>query len=271
MLVTNETKQKFRSRHGLDTLPAHLATKGVAANWSALKAHVENSRVAAGMKLIEPPPQVHRAGLASRTWSWSGPHARFSVTVFVVGEGSGRAREHFVELGTTHSMLDDPYSRTKTQIGDLSLSIGGVPPTSIAWLYYNTCVQVDDFGTGADLERIAGVIQAFMEPFLVADFTPQIPAVKAVASTARVTEGDVVTIDIQLGARTGPLSFAPSVREQYPTLLEPTTSDADGLKHAFRAVTPGSTRLEVLVVDASNLLSPTVSLPLEVIPGGKQP
>ena len=253
----------FKERIGIKTVPGLDATDGIRADWQALPTVI--SRQVSPLKLhwnqvipIEP-------GLAKATFSWKRGTGSIEVWVFVSGIGPGHVREHLVLLASRTSRLTIPYERGPAHLGDVAIQHVAGPSTTINWTFRNVLVHVDNAGTGTPVEPIARAIQQYMEEHLaerISSYAPKVDDLEVVPRSIRV--GDEVRLRVMLAKGTLAETLETSIDQGSERLLN--AENITALSGTYRAKRPGRSRIDILLVDRKTLLSPALSVPIEVLP-----
>jgi hypothetical protein len=104
-----------------------------------------------------------------------------------------------------------------------------------------------------------------MESHLVPNISAYLPKVDALDLSPRsIHVGDEVHLAVKLAKGTSPETIVTSIEQGNERLLM--AKDIQALTGTYRAEHPGKSRIDVLLVDRKTLLSPPLSVSIEVLP-----
>jgi hypothetical protein len=254
--------ESFKKRVGFSKLVGVDGPDGVVANWAEMPntlIYAKGKRIDSGqVYLLEP-------GLAKAKYVWKQGEDYLSVWVFVSGTGPSRAQERLLSLSSETMMPKIPYESGPAKLGDLSVRSPEPPFDVVMWVYRNVCVYVGTEVSARDVEPVAREIQRFMEAHHVSRLADHLPVVDRVDVSARqIHVGDELKLSIILG-KTTPLE---SVRTHFNEVGEHRLEvlSIQPLTATYRAKTPGQTRIDIPVVDRKTLLSPPLSVTVDILP-----
>ena len=259
--------ESFLERVGFAKLDRLTGADGVSANWDQL-------RISLSAQLPELRPyhfqaDVLESSLVEASWNWQRRDKYLSVSITVSGAGFAKIHGRLRSLSTETTMVRIPYGPGPDGLGDLSVRHHAAGSDTIMWVYRNVCVSLDGDGPGADLGPIATTIQRFMEAHRVTRVAEYLPRVDRIDRSARrIQVGDEWRISFQLGKNTPADSVTTEIDEAIAGggghhLESVRTADGEA---TYRAVSPGTARVEIHVVDRKTLLSPPLSASVEILP-----
>jgi hypothetical protein len=257
--------ENFKTRVGFSKLANLRGLDGVNANWDDLPKFLASDVKplqldAAKVYGLEP-------GLTEAAWRWKPKkgETELTVSVFVSGTGAARAQEKLLSLASATMMVKIPYEPGPAGLGDLSVRSLKPPSDVVMWVYRNVCVHVDNQRSGRAAEPVARAIQRFMEAHRVPRLADHLPKIDRVdVSAKQVHVGDETRVSIVLGKGTAPVSVRTDFNEIGDHKLE--VLSIQPLAAAYRAKEPGQARVDVPVFDRRTLLSPALSVAIEVLP-----
>lgn len=259
--------ETFLERVGFARLEHLTGTDGVSANWHEL-------RVALSAQLPELRPyhfqtDILESSLVEASWNWQRRDKYVAVAIYVSGAGFARAHERLRSLSTETTMVRIPYGPGPDGLGDLAVRHHTIGSDAIMWVYRNVCVALSGDGPGVELEPIASTIQRFIAAHRVARVAEHLPRVDRVdRSATRIHVGDEWRISFQLGKNLSADSVTTEIDEAIGAggrhhLESVKRSEGEA---TYRAVSPGTARVEIHVVDRKTLLSPPLSASVEILP-----
>ncbi len=259
--------QEFKARIGFARLADVDPALGVRANWDelpkVLSALVKNKRPSESTNL-------RPGGLGGKDYSWQFRDDSFLIEIFVSGLGSPGAQRVFLDRLSSSSRGALPYELRREQVGDLAIHYPAGPNTFIMWIYRNVLVHIINDENRVDLAGATRAIQRFMEDHAVQRLVDHLPVVDQVkVSKKEIHVGDEFKVTIVLGKNTTPESletdFTSSIDAatgKYALLL---VSDTP-LEATFKARIAGKATIDVEVMDRKTLLSPPLSITVDVLP-----
>jgi hypothetical protein len=187
------------------------------------------------------------------------------VTESCTSAGPAGAHQALLARASATMMLKIPYERRPARLGDLAIHDPRNPSQGVMWVYRNVCVVLDNDGTTLDVGPAAQAIQRFMEAHQVSRLADHLPAVDQVKLSANeIHVGDEFQVSITLGKHTPPDSVITDFDEALQHKLELLTTTP--LTATYKAKTPGQTRVDIPVVDRKTLLSPPLSVTINILP-----
>jgi hypothetical protein len=167
-------------------------------------------------------------------------------------------------------MMKIPYERRAAPLGDLAIHDPRSPSETLMWVYRNVFVFVDNGETKFDVGPVAQAIQRFMEAHKVSRLADHLPVVDQIRVSANeIHVGDEFQVSVVLGKRT-PLD---SVMTDFVETLDVKSLEdklelvtRTSLTATFKAEKPGQTHIDIPVMDRKTLLSPPLSVPINVLP-----
>jgi hypothetical protein len=139
------------------------------------------------------------------------------------------------------------------------------------WVYRNVFAHVDTDSATLDVAPVAEAIQRFMEAHAVSRLSDHLPAVdKAKVSASEIHVGDVFQVSLVLGPKTALASVTTDFVQVFDTKtredhLELETREP--LIASFKATKAGQATIDIPVMDRKTLLSPPLSVVIDVLPG----
>jgi hypothetical protein len=252
--------ERFKRRIDFDkVLKAESADKLVRAIWpDALSAPA----LGPGWSVADNTIGRTRGGSA-REWVLRRGDETVSILIFVSEGGVQPARQFFLLRASNNMMMEVPYLKGPAGLGTLAVHLSHKQAPSFIWVYRNTTFQVDAQDTSLDILPIARWLQATAESGLVAPPTAQLslPGPTSV-SARRVPVGQ--PIEIGLTIPTAGQSNYQMKLEFDRQMLEVVSQR--GLAAQVRGIKPGSTALDLWLIERSTLLSAPSRIDLEFTP-----
>jgi hypothetical protein len=254
--------EDFKNRVGFSRLAGAHGLDGVVASWEELPKGligIKGKRTDSGQAILL------GSGLTKIKFIWQRGDEHFSVWVFVSGTGPARAQEKLLSLASENMMVKIPYDAGPPGLGDLSIQSLSPPAQVMMWVYRNVCVYVSNERSGREIEPMARAIQHFMEAHRVSRLGDHLPKVDRVdVSAEQIHVGDELKLSIILG-KTTPLE---SVRTHFNEVGEHRLEvlSIQPLTATYRAKEPGQARIDIPVVDRKTLLSPPLSVTIDILP-----
>jgi hypothetical protein len=258
----------FKNRIGFASLAGVSPTDGVRANWDELPSVL--SGIVKGKRAYADQTNNSQSGVGQKGVVWRLKQGTLSVKVVVCGAGPAGAQQAFLEKASATMMTRIPYERTPQPLGDLAVYSPRVPAGHLLWVYRNVAVEVGNDGTTLAVEPAAHAIQKFMAAHTVARLADHLPVVEQVkVSSQEIHVGEEFQVTIRLGKQTR----LDSVVTDFAEVLDPKTLEdklelvtRTALSATFRAEKPGRTQVDVPVMDRKTLLSPPLSVTIDVLP-----
>jgi hypothetical protein len=265
-VVTSKDVEGFKERIQFSRIATMGGVDGVKADWDDLSK--ELSAALKPKRLVFSDSVTSGSALMRKQLVWRKGDASVLIWVFVSGSGFAPVRERLLYLVTETTRPDIPYDPGPSNLGDLAIQSADGRADTIIWVYRNVCVCVRD-ANDSSVESIARIIQSFMERHHVARMVDHLPRVDRVDASARqVRVGDEWRVAIRLGKATLIDSVTTDIHEVFDESggyrLESVSSS--GLEAIYRATAPGTARVDIRVVDRKTLLSPPLSVTLEILP-----
>lgn len=256
--------EEFKKRIGFSELEAATGPEGVVAPWDGLPGQLAS--VLKQLRLRSWGAGAVESGLADGRWTWAATkdQTALSVTVFVFGTGHAQAHAKLLSRASETTLLTIPYELGPSGLGDLSIRSFKPPSQVVMWVYCNVFVEVDNDRSGLVVEPVTRAIQRFMEAHRVPDVASHLPAVAVKVSTEKIHVGDVFQVSINLGKRTPSLSLMTDFGVSLDDRLERLSREP--LTATYKAKLSGQTRIEIPVADRKTLLSPALSVTLNILP-----
>lgn len=266
--VDHRDLASFKERIQFSSLPVMSPSEGVRANWNELPAVL--SAIVKGKRPYHDSVHISQSGLGERETIWRLKEGTLSVEIFVSGEGPAGARQAFIARASSTTMWKIPYERAPVQLGDLAICSPSSPSRVVMWVYRNVFIVLHNDGTSIDVRPAAQAIQRFMEAHRVSRLADQLPFVDQVKVSAReIHIGDEFKVAIVLG-KTTPLD---SVETDFTSSFDPKTTQPrlaqvsrSPLEVTYKATMAGQATIDVQVMDRKTLLSPPVSITVDVLP-----
>lgn len=203
--------------------------------------------------------------LTNLTFDWKKHSASLSVWVFVSGIGPQQARDKLVSIASTTMMMTIPFQPGPLNLGDVSVEHTRGPSTKMIWAFRNVCVLVSNSGSGVPVEPVARAIQAFMKANLVPDIAPFVPRPDAVVISPKLIHvGDQVQVAVTLPKNVAAVDIFADINQGRERLLA--EQHIQDLTAKYLAERPGRSRVDVSLVNRKTLLSPDLSVELQVLP-----
>ena len=239
---------------------------GVCAVWSELEKKLD--KTFSGLRRFASDVDLLDRGLVGTHWVWRRGERNVSVAISVSSAGFAAVHEKLFTSSTETTMVRIPYGRGPRDLGDLALRHRVDSGDLIMWVYRNVFVLIDGDGPGLDLEPTARLIQQFMEARRVRRLAEHLPRVDRMDVSGRqVRVGDEWTVTLVLAkdvdADRVVVEFEQD-RDADEFLLDRLRSSH--LSAAYRALAPGTARVEIRVVDKNTLLSPPLAATVEILP-----
>jgi len=258
----------FIKRIGYSTLAAVNPSDGVRANWDELP--VSLAGIVKGKPANQNRASTSKSGSGSRSFSWKDKKGTFLIEVYVSGTGATGAHQALLARASATMMMKIPYERRPAPLGDLAIHDPRFPSEIVMWVYRNVFVLVSDGGTASDVGPAAQAIQRFMEAREVPRLVEHLPVVeKLKVSPDQIRVGDVFQVTIVLGKNTA----LESVTTDFSEVLDANTMEdklefltRTPLTATFKAEKAGQTHVDVPVMDRKTLLSPPLSVTINVLP-----
>jgi hypothetical protein len=264
--------ERFKTRVGFAKLATMGGPDGVRADWDelprALAAELKD------LKIEGPRTFSARSGHAESDWRWT-RHGETVLTANIsVFHNALAAQEGLLSMAENTNPVEIPYGAGPTNLGDLAIAGRETPFTVVIWVYRNVCVLVENHRSGIGLDRIARAVQAFMSAHHVprlSEYLPRVHAVDVTPTRKTVHVGDELHVSIALSPETPPESVATQFREaiaDLPPPFDPRLRQVaqEPLAVRYRAEHAGKTRVDISVVDRKTLLSPALSVTIDVLP-----
>lgn len=259
--------ESFLERVGFAKLEHLTGTDGIRAHWDDLHALLSGQ-----LNQLRPSfadGHVLESGLVEASWDWKRGGTHVSVSLYISGAGFSKVHQQLVALSTETTMVRIPYGPGPHGLGDLAVQHHAPESDTIMWVYRNVCVALNGDGPGVELEPIASTIQRFMAAHRVARVAEHLPRVDRVdRSATRIHVGDEWRISFRLGKNVSADSVTTEIDEAIGAggrhhLESIKRSEGEA---TYRAVSPGTARVEIHVVDRKTLLSPPLSASVEILP-----
>lgn len=260
--------ESFKTRIGFASLPTVDPARGVRADWTqlpaALRALVKGKRPYD----VDLSPSGSATGTAS--FSWKLREDSILVKIHVSGTGGDGARQAFLRRASATTRQTIPYVLRPRPIGELAVQGPRHPAGSLMWIYRNVFVWVNADGATLDAGPVAEAIQRFMEAHAVPLLPDHLPVVEKVkVSTNEIHVGDVFQVSLVLGAKTA----LASVTVNFAEVLDKKTGEdhlelvtREPLVATFKATKTGQATIDIPVMDRKTLLSPPLSVVIDVLP-----
>jgi hypothetical protein len=164
-----------------------------------------------------------------------------------------------------------PYALRPRPLGELAVYSPRHPAGVAMWVYRNVFAHVDTDSATLDVAPVAEAIQRFMEAHAVSRLPDHLPAVdKAKVSASEIHVGDVFQVSLVLGPKTALASVTTDFVQVFDTKtredhLELETREP--LIASFKATKAGQATIDIPVMDRKTLLSPPLSVVIDVLPG----
>jgi hypothetical protein len=260
----------FKDRIGFSKLKQVTGPDGVLAMWEDLQKTL--SLQLKPMRLESTDGSATESGMGEAEWIWKGGQSSIDVSIFVSGAGPAKAQRQLLSIASATTMVRIPYESGPPGLGDLSIHNPRYPAAGVIWVYKNVCVQVDNDGSDVDVEPIARAVQKFMEAHRVARLAEHLPRVERVdVSAKQIHVGEEWRVSFELGKNTPMESVLTEIDEEWQSLEYGWHPRLEALKHSplgavYRGVEPGTARVQIRVVDRRTLLSPPLSVTVDVLP-----
>ena len=266
----NQRVDSFKERIGFSKLKEVTGPDGVLARWEDLQKAltIQLKR----LRLERTDCSVVESGMGEAEWIWRRGESSVDVSIFVSGAGPEKAQQKLLAIGSNTTMVRIPYEAGPADLGDLSIHDPRYPASGVTWVYKNICVDINTDGSGVDVEPIARVIQKFMEAHRVARLAEHLPRVERVdVSAKQIHVGEEWRVSFELGKKTPIESVLTEVGEEWQSLNLGWNRRLEAIKHSplgavYRGVAPGTARVQIRVVDRKTLLSPPLSVTVDVLP-----
>jgi hypothetical protein len=263
--------ERYKARVGFGRLAGMVGPDGVRADWEELPHAL--GMATKGLKLDSRQLYGSGTGVGEQHWLWTRHRqTELTVKVFVFGAGTEAAHQMLLRRSTATNMVEIPYQAGPPSLGDLAVESRKPPSHVLMWVYRNVFVQVHNDRSGLDLDPIATAIQAFMSAHHVPRIAEHLPRVSAIdVAPKQVHVGDQVKVSIVLSADTRPESVVTDIREIHTDLtatgeLKLSPMVREPLSVSYRADLAGQAQVDVSVLDRKTLLSPPLSVTIDVLP-----
>jgi hypothetical protein len=255
----------FKRRIDFSALDSRSTEDGVRADWDGLPGILHRQRPLGAKRPYADDIDIFKSGLGLRTFCWKGKDT-LVVKIHVSGIGPAGARQLLLEHASATTMGRIPYASRPGQLGDLAVHFPGNPSRLILWIYRNVFVLVDNDGTNLDVGPAAQAIQHFMERHRVWHLLEHLPKVGEVkVSSGEIHVGDEFQVSVGLGKGVTPDSLVTGFAQDMACRLR---QIGRGLMTVtYRAEKPGRAIVDVLVMERKTLLSPPLTVVVDVLPG----
>ena len=260
--------EMFEERVGFARLRSVTGADGVCAHWEDLRTRL-SSHLPLNVRPYHFDVSPLESGLVEADWTWQRGEDSVSVEIVVSGAGPARVHERLFAIATETTMVRIPFGPGPQDLGDLAVRHRVPGADAILWAYRNVCVSVDGQGPDVDVEPVARTIQRFMVAHHVPRVAQCLPRVERVdRSAGQINVGDEWRLSLALAKITPAESVMIDLAEIHERdagcRLE--TIRVGSLAATYRAIAPGTARVDVRVVDRKTLLSPPLSASVQILP-----
>ena len=212
-------------------------------------------------------------------------YRRLEVEVYAYSSPR-RAREGFLRLASNTTMREIPYDRSKLLLGELAIEGQCPERPSVIWIRKNVVVVIRDESVNssaspAPVFELAAQLDALMAKHEVDADSALIPKLEVTVSADQVKVGEKIIIRLksELAASPQPglaldviergsgFASTDAERKAYQQ-LGPLVSAAqeDSRTYAVKALGPGTTAVDVVVIDPTTLLCSSKQFPIVIRP-----
>jgi hypothetical protein len=256
--------ERYKSRIGFSKLAALGGPDGVRADWEDLP-----HALTAELKDLELDwTEVSPAGLgrARSEWGWTQQGKQvLHLKVIVFGTGVAAAQQGLLEMSSQTMMVEIPYEAGPAGLGDLAVQGRKAPSLVVMWVFRNVCVHIDNATSGFAIEPFARAVQAFMNAHRVPRIAEHLPRISAIdVAPKKIHVGDDLKVSIVLSPDTHPASVVTDFTEVGELKLQRLAREP--MTASYRAEHAGQAQVDIAVVDRKTLLSPPLSITIDVLP-----
>ena len=197
-----------------------------------------------------------------------------------------RAREGFLRLASSTTMSVIPYDRSKHLLGELAIEGHFPEQPSVIWIRQNVVVDIQEHTVNssappAPVFELAAQLDALMSKHEVDADSAPIPKPEVTVSTDQVKVGEKIIIRLKSELPASPqpglalevmergsgFASTEAERKAYQQ-LGPLVSAAqeDSRTYAVKAFGPGTTAVDVVVIDPTTLLCSRKRFPIVITP-----
>ena len=254
--------EAFKSRIGWSSMPPPDLSGGVCADWSSLPAALQPTL--AGLRPYSESVISVEPGMVQLRLTWRREPKALAVGVFVSGIDPMQVRDKLVSIASNTMRMTIPFVRGPEDLGEMSIRDAEGESDMLLWVFHNVLVQVENMDSGFDIIPVVYAIQSFMNRSLTPVLAAATPGVDEIhLSPSPIHVGNEASVSLTLASGTAS-DLTAKFRESPSSLLEAKRSDA--LSATFLAKSPGQTHIIVTLLDRKTLLSPALSVPVEVLP-----
>jgi hypothetical protein len=261
--------ESFKNRIGFASLPPADSVRGVRADWTGLPAVLR--AVVKGKRPYAEDVNPSGSAMGTGSYCWRLKEGSLLIKIAVSGTGVDGARQAFLRRASATTMQTIPYALRTQPLGELAVQSPRNPPGLVMWIYRNVFVHVTADGENLDVEPVAQAIQRFMEVHEVLRLADHVPVVKEVKVSAKeIHVGDVFEVSVVLGPKTVPASVATNFVEVLNLKTREDHLELETrapLAATFKATKVGQATIDIPVMDRKTLLSPPLSVVIDVLPG----
>ena len=242
-------------------MPPPDISGGVRADWSTLLAPPQPAL--AELRPYSENVYSDEPGLVQLHRTWRKGPKLLAIAVYVSMD-SMQVREKLIAIVSSTMRPTIPFVRGPKDLGELSIRHLVGHNDTLMWVFHNVLIKLENEGSEFDIVPAAYAIQAFMNRALTPALASVAPHVDGLhVSPSPIHVGNEVRLSVTLSPGTAP-DINTRIRESSVELLGITGRDA--LSATFLAKRPGRTSLNVTLIDRRTMLSPPLSVPVEVLP-----
>ncbi len=260
--------ERFKARIGFARLADVDPALGVSANWDDLPKAL--STLVKGKRPWGDSTTLWQSGLGVRDFTWRFREDSFSIEIRVSGLGSPGAQRAFLNRLSSSSRGALPFELRPEQVGDLAIHDPARPNSFIMWVHRNVFVHITNDENRVDLAAATLAIQHFMEAHAVQRLVDHLPGIDQVKiSKNEIRVGDEFKVTSVLGKGTTPESLETGFQSSIDTATGERAFSFVSRTHleaTFKADIPGKATIDVEVMDRKTLLSPPLSITVDVLP-----